>query len=64
MYEDIFCTARILLNGLLKWEEVANRIISYLARELGENKILDYKLWTLTEGEDIAEIKVLAKDGT
>jgi Co/Zn/Cd efflux system component len=62
VYGDMKLVIRILLNGLLKRDETTKTIIGYLERELGENRLIDIRLWTVSEGEDYADVVVLAKD--
>ena len=64
MYDDCNVIFRIFLQGFLRNENHIETIIGYLQSELGHNKILDVKFWTLTDGEDIAELSVLAMDDT
>lgn len=64
VFRDMGLITRILLNGLLKRDETTKTIIGYLERELGANRLIDIKLWTVSEGEDYADVVVLAKDGS
>lgn len=64
VWRDMRLVVRILLNGLLKRDETTKTIIGYLERELGANRLIDIKLWTVSEGEDYADVVVLAKDGS
>lgn len=64
VWRDMRLVIRILLNGLLKRDETTKTIIGYLERELGANRLIDIKLWTVSEGEDYADVVVLAKDGS
>lgn len=64
VYKDMILINRIFLNGLLKRDETTKTIMGYLERELGGNRLIDIKLWTVCEGEDYADVVVLAKDGS
>jgi hypothetical protein len=64
VWRDMRLVIRILLNGLLKRDETTKTIIGYLERELGANRLIDIKLWTVSEGEDYADVVVFAKDGS
>lgn len=62
MYQDIFLSSKILLQGFAKSEELTKKIKGYLERELGEHTLIESNFWTICEGEDIAELVIKAND--